>query len=130
MRAKRIIMLIVKALTRGAQPRRNKGLKPLRSGTTTPKSLFSQKTLRKISREIYDKLQSLTKEEYRYVMEQWKLSNNSGWARVVEKDYKKHLSLKLQLTELECKTPQSLKDSIREKFAIPEFWTNQPQGTN
>ena len=60
-------------------------------------------------------------------MEQWKLNNNSGWARVVEKDHRKYLSLKLQLIELECKTPQSVKDSIKEKFGIPEFWTNQPQ---
>ena len=89
--------------------------------------MLSEAQIRAVARTIFGKLKSLSSEEYRYVMSQWRLSNNSGWARVVEKDKKKWLSLKLQLAELEAKTPQSLKDSIKEKFGIPEFWTNQPQ---
>ena len=94
------------------------------------KSLFTQKQIEAVAKEIWDKLQSLTPEEYQFVIDEWKLNNSKGWARMVEKDNKKFLSLKLKLAELRAKTPQSIKDSIKEKFGIPEFWTNQPQETN
>ena len=89
------------------------------------KSLLSQKQIREVAESIFGKLKSLTPEEYRFVMDEWKLNNSKGWARIVEKDNKKYLSLKLQLAELRAKTPQSIKDSIKEKFGIPEFWTNK-----
>ena len=91
------------------------------------KSLFTQKQTEAVAKEIWDKLQSLTPEEYEFVITEWKLNNSKGWARRVEKDNKKFLSLKLQLAELRAKTPQSIKDSINRKFNIPEFWTNQQE---